>query len=98
MRRIIPLLFAATILFSSKIIAQRSCASFEHLQEQMKNNPGFAKKVADDEQGFQNFLKNHPAGRTTTVTIPVVVHVVYNGAEQNISDAQVQSQINVMNE
>ncbi|MDO7849320.1 M43 family zinc metalloprotease [Hymenobacter sp. M29] len=32
------------------------------------------------------------------VTIPVVVHVLYNTAAENISDAQVQSQIAVLNE
>ena len=31
------------------------------------------------------------------VTIPVVVHVVYNTSEQNISDAQIQSQLDVLN-
>ncbi|MFD2718845.1 M43 family zinc metalloprotease [Hymenobacter monticola] len=33
-----------------------------------------------------------------TVTIPVVVHVVYNTAAENISDGQIQSQIDVLNE
>jgi hypothetical protein len=33
-----------------------------------------------------------------TVTIPVVVHVVYNTAAENISDGQIQSQIAVLNE
>ena len=32
------------------------------------------------------------------ITIPVVVHVLYNNAIQNISDAQVNSQIDVLNE
>ena len=32
------------------------------------------------------------------MTIPVVVHVVYNTTGQNISDAQVESQIDVLNE
>lgn len=32
------------------------------------------------------------------ITIPVVVHVVYKTAAQNISDAQIQSQIDVLNE
>ena len=32
-----------------------------------------------------------------TITIPVVVHVVYNLASENISDAQVISQINALN-
>lgn len=35
--------------------------------------------------------------RTGIVTIPVVVHVVYNTEEQNISDLQIQSQINRLN-
>ena len=32
------------------------------------------------------------------ITIPTVVHVVYNGASQNISDAQILSQIDVLND
>ena len=39
--------------------------------------------------------QNH---RTGVITIPVVVHVVYNTTAQNISDAQIQSQINVLNQ
>jgi hypothetical protein len=35
--------------------------------------------------------------RTGVVRIPVVVHVVWNTAAQNVSDAQIQSQINVLN-
>lgn len=31
-------------------------------------------------------------------TIPVVVHVIHNGGAENISDAQIQSQIDVLNE
>jgi PKD repeat protein len=32
------------------------------------------------------------------ITIPTVVHVVYNNSTQNISDAQIQTQIDVLNE
>ncbi|MEP7265415.1 MAG: hypothetical protein ABI772_13000, partial [Bacteroidota bacterium] len=35
---------------------------------------------------------------TDTLLIPVVVHVIYNTPEQNISDEQIQSQIDVLNE
>src|SRR4051812_31561833 len=38
------------------------------------------------------------AQRPAIVTIPVVFHVVYNLAEQNISDAQLQSQVDALNE
>src|SRR6266542_1822246 len=36
--------------------------------------------------------------RTGVTRIPVIVHVVYNTAAQNISDAQCQSQIDVLNQ
>ena len=32
------------------------------------------------------------------ITIPVVVHVLYNNSSQNISDAQIYSQIDILNE
>jgi hypothetical protein len=35
--------------------------------------------------------------RAGIVTIPTVVHVVYNASDENISDAQVESQIDVLN-
>ena len=34
---------------------------------------------------------------TAQIIIPVVVHVVYNGSEQNISDEQIHSQIDALN-
>jgi hypothetical protein len=37
-------------------------------------------------------------GRGEIVRIPVVVHVVYNTATENISDAQIQSQITILNQ
>ena len=37
-------------------------------------------------------------GSSNIITIPTVVHVVYNTAVENISDQQVQSQIDVLNE
>jgi hypothetical protein len=98
MKRNLLLLAAILFITSGKIIAQRSCASYEHLQEQMKSDPAFAKKVQDNEQAYQKYLRGSQSSRTTTATIPVIVHVVYNTAEQNISDEQVQSQIDVMNE
>jgi hypothetical protein len=98
MKRNLLLLAAFLFITSAKIIAQRSCASYEHLQEQMKNDPAFAKKMQDYEQAYQKYLRGNKNTQTTTATIPVIVHVVYNTPEQNISDAQVQSQIDVLNE
>ncbi len=52
------------------------------------------------EQYTQDFLANHQtvAGERSVITIPVVVHVVYNTAAENIADARVFEQIDVLNE
>ena len=50
-----------------------------------------------NEQRIQRRLAQQAGQRNDLVTIPVVVHVVYNSAEQNISDAQIESQIEVLN-
>ena len=50
------------------------------------------------ENYMRSYLDRGEPLRTGTLTIPVVVHVVYNTAAQNISDAQIQSQIRILNE
>lgn len=52
------------------------------------------------ETATQNWLTAHPNADETqaVITIPVVVHVVYNGAGQNISDSQIRSNITTLNE
>jgi hypothetical protein len=49
------------------------------------------------ELNVRRFTTEGAIGRAGTVTIPVVVHVVYGTAVQNISDAQIHSQIDVLN-
>lgn len=77
-----------------------SCATTEHLKEQLASDPGLRARMGAIEEDIQTRISNHAQQRTTSelVTIPVVVHVIYNTAEQNISDAQIQSQIDVLNE
>lgn len=89
------LLFLA-ILMIAHVDGQRFCGTDEKMKEFFANNPdALAKK-----QDLRNYLttKNTSAKNTqTVVTIPVVVHVVYKNADQNISDAQIASQIAVLN-
>ena len=43
-------------------------------------------------------LKNKKTLQTrSSVTIPVVVHIVYNSTTENISDADIYNQINILN-
>ncbi|ANF51609.1 hypothetical protein A0O34_14340 [Chryseobacterium glaciei] len=76
--------------------AQRGCATDQKMKEFFQKNPQALERKAD----LRNFLinKNNTAkSPQTVVTIPVVVHVLYKNATQNISDAQIASQIAVLN-
>lgn len=90
----------ATLPEATSVVAKRACGSMEVLEQQLAADPAQAKRMADIEAHTQRLLANPALQRTTagTVIIPVVVHVLYNTAAQNISDAQVQSQIDVLNE
>jgi hypothetical protein len=55
-------------------------------------------RIASENHAF-GFANNMLSGARTGVTvIPVVVHVVFNTAAQNISDAQIHSQIGILNQ
>jgi len=69
----------------------------DHLQMQLQQDPSVAQRMQEIETFTQNWIANHPSGERTVVTVPVVVHVVYNTSAQNISDAQVQAQISQLN-
>jgi len=68
----------------------------------MRRDPSIAQRMQAIEEHTQRYireLERFPHQRTNNViTIPVVVHIVYRTASENISDAQVQSQIDVLNE
>ncbi len=88
----------------SGVFAQRTCSSHNIFKQQLAADPAFAKKQQEIEAFTQRCFKNGTAislsftARGTVVyTIPVVVHVVYKTALQNITDAQVQSQIDILN-
>lgn len=83
---------------------KRNCASNELYLQQLKNDPEFARNQKQIEQFTQDFIRKGGVASmdktlvgTPTYIIPVVVHVVYNTTAQNITTAQVQSQIDVLN-
>ena len=81
--------------------AQRVCGSVDYKNQQIQQNPALAANYQLVEAQIQAELQRGMAARDTSsnelINIPVVVHVVYNTAEQNISAAQIQSQIDVLN-
>ncbi|OUD36611.1 zinc metalloprotease [Flavobacterium sp. FPG59] len=75
---------------------RRGCASQEVLAAQMKADPSLALRMNKIEEFTKNAMAN---GRLVNgkVEIPVVVNVLYKTAAENISLAQIQSQIDVLN-
>ena len=95
MKRIFTLLFlAATIIIN----AQERCSTTAHTQQLMDINPEYAKARAKVNSQTEQWIKDHPNhNEKTIITIPVVVHVVWKTNTHNISDAQIQSQIDALN-
>ncbi len=77
---------------------QRTCGSHEHMLEQMENNPKMEFNMLQIEQHTKDYLAKNEKLNGTIITIPVVVHVVYKTNAQNISEAQIQSQLDVLND
>ncbi len=79
---------------------QRDCGTMQYLSQQLQQNPNRAAQLQQIEQHTVNAINRSRSARMigSIITIPVVVHVVYNSASENISDAQIYSQIEVLNE
>jgi hypothetical protein len=79
-------------------VNERNCNTMEVYERLKTENPNYEQTLQEIEQQISEYLKNNPQQDNLVVTIPVVVHVVYNSNAENISTTQVQSQITVMNQ
>jgi hypothetical protein len=76
----------------------RSCGTMEVHERLLRSDPTYLAARNDSEnRAFAYGQRPDILGRTGVTVIPVVVHVVYKGAAQNISDDQIHSQIDVLN-
>lgn len=96
MKKLTTLLFLA-LLFTLSLNAQRNCATMEVLDRLQSEHPDLLNQMQAIERHTETYVNNGLRQRETIV-IPVVVHVVYYDSRENISDAQIQSQIDVLNE
>ena len=110
MKRVLLTVTAAILMFSCQkesvandelslsenLATQRGCASHEILMQQMRENPGLAENMAQIEKQTNELIQT---GRIVNgkMEIPVVVNVLYRTTAENISLAQIQSQIDVLN-
>lgn len=94
-------LFVLSTLFlcTMNAFSQEPCVTDVILKRQIKADPSIKLRMdAFKMQQKSNALSNTSTSLTGVINIPVVVHVVYNTPEQNISDEQIFSQIEVLNE
>ncbi|MDH7448168.1 GEVED domain-containing protein [Aquimarina sp. 2201CG14-23] len=100
MKNTLTLLFC--ILFSVTVFTQdRNCAVMEDLENRMKLDKGLSERMAKIEAFTQEKVKELETSKSIQgdiITIPVVIHILYRNATENISDAQIQSQMEVLNE
>ncbi len=79
---------------------QRKCAADEILQEQLKTDAALRDRMNQIEEFTRNIVDNPTNNRLLSsgiIEIPVVVNVLYRTTDQNVSAAQIQSQIDVLN-
>ena len=77
--------------------ARRSCGTMAEFHRLAELDSGYRARLAGIEDTTQKALARMNVAKLKAVTVPVVVHVVYKSADQNITDAQIQSQLDVLN-
>lgn len=95
---------AAACLLTFGAFAQnapvRNCGTMHYYEEQLKSDPAMRLRMEQIEQQTKDFEIQNAANRSSAViTIPVVFHVLYstNNTTQNVSDARIMEQLNVLN-
>lgn len=72
----------------------------EYFETQLQNDPSIEQKMTEIETFTQNYIQNAPnlSVNAEILYVPLVVHIVWNSANpvENISDAQIMSQIDVI--
>lgn len=90
-------------IFSAKAQQTERCATDIKLQELFASDPDAIQRFWQNENQLQQIIaSNSGGGRNIIITIPVVFHIIHSGQPigtgLNLSAAQIQSQIDVLNE
>lgn len=86
------------LVLLANVSAQFNCVTDKKMKQFYGKNP----QAFLHQKDLYNYLssKNTNTGKNTqtVITIPIVVHILYKNAVQNISDVQITSQIAVLNQ
>src|SRR5437016_6164844 len=84
-----------------KAPVRRMCGAMEAHMRLLEVDPGMRQRRADIHAETSRMIQSNRAmqrvAKKGPLTIPVVVHVVYKTAAENISVAQINSQIDALN-
>ena len=98
MRFCLSFIFLFIFLFSVSA-QERNCGTMMHLEYQYSLDPQLEQRMQQNEINFQQIITNQSKNlNNSIISIPVVVHVVYYNSTENLSTAQIQSQIDILNE
>lgn len=83
----------------SAIKAQRNCGAMELLEKQVQANPDMERTRQEIEAYTAQYANNNKTNARGLIKIPVVFHIVWrtSAAAENITDAQIQSQMDALN-
>ncbi len=109
MNKIFKLFLAGALLSSSIGSSQefKHCGTTEAMNKAFAENPAMhqqylqmqAELKAKDLEAFKNGYQNKQGGTPApTYIIPVVFHILHLNGSENISDAQIQDQMRILNE
>ena len=91
-----------SFLLTFSVFAQqkRNCSSMENLEYRKQLDPNLTQRMDQIEAFTQQKIAENQNARVdgSIITIPVVIHVLYRNSTENISVAQIQSQLDVLNE
>ncbi|OSZ73764.1 zinc metalloprotease [Chitinophagaceae bacterium IBVUCB2] len=83
------------------LATERRCSADDVLKQQLAADPSLRNRM-DEIEEFTRRFRDNPQPETLlpngTIQIPVVFNVLYRTAAQNVSQAQLQSQLDVLNE
>ncbi|MEL7248698.1 MAG: M43 family zinc metalloprotease [Bacteroidota bacterium] len=94
-RFLFALFVGVLMVFSAQAQHHEPCASHHYVDVLEATYPGFRQAT---DQVYERVRAEGQARDLTLLTIPVVIHVVYQNEDQNLSEEQIQSVLDVMNE
>jgi hypothetical protein len=86
-------------MLAFQAFSQRNCGTMDVHDRLILENPSYEQRMQRIEQFTQQAIESGEIDlNKNQIVIPVVFHVLYNTSAQNVSDAQIQSQLNVLNQ